>query len=153
MEFEGAVTIEADSQFVWDRVSDPAVLMDCVPGAKEVNRESETKYTGIIERTLARVTVEFDGAAEILELDAPEKIVASATGEDSRTNSRLDADLTMEITPEGTASDVGYTIDIAFTGRLASLGSRIVKRKINADINSFLDNVKSRIESDDIEQA
>jgi carbon monoxide dehydrogenase subunit G len=35
-----------------------------------------------------------------------------------------------------------------FTGRLATLGSRIVKRKISSDIGTFLDNVKEKIEAE-----
>jgi carbon monoxide dehydrogenase subunit G len=153
MEFEGDFTIEADSQFVWERISDPEVLMECVPGAKEVNQVSETKYTGVIERGMAGVSLELDGAAEIIELDPPEKIVATANGQDSRTNSRLDADITLEITPDGDVSDIHYVIEMDFTGRLATLGSRIVKRKINSDINTFLDNVKEKIEADKAEQS
>ena len=152
MEFEGTFTIEADSEFVWERISDPEVLMECVPGAKEVNQVSETKYTGVIERGMAGITLELDGSAEILELQPPEKIVATASGQDSRTNSRMDADLTIEITPEGDASEISYHIDLDFTGRLATLGSRIVKRKINSDINTFLDNVKEKIEAEKVEQ-
>lgn len=153
MEFEGTFTIEADSEFVWDRISDPEVLMECVPGAKEVNQVSETKYTGVIERGMAGITLELDGSAEIIELQPPEKIVATASGQDSRTNSRMDADLTLEIAPDGDASEISYHIDMDFTGRLATLGSRIVKRKVSSDINTFLDNVKEKIEAEKDNQA
>jgi carbon monoxide dehydrogenase subunit G len=47
---------------------------------------------------------------------------------------------------------ISYVIDMDFTGRLASLGARIVKRKINADINTFFDNIKERAESEPPEQ-
>jgi carbon monoxide dehydrogenase subunit G len=153
MEFDGTFTIEAESEFVWDRISDPEVLMECVPGAKEVNKVSDREYTGVIERGMAGITLELDGSAEILELHPPEKIVATASGQDSRTNSRMDADLTIEITPQGDASEIEYDIDMEFTGRLATLGSRIVKRKISSDIGTFLDNVKEKIEAESDAQA
>lgn len=153
MEFEGDFTIEADSEFVWDRISDPEVLMECVPGAKEISQESETKYTGIVERGMAGVTVELDGSAEITELQPPDRIEATASGQDTKTNSRMDADVTIEITPKGEASEINYFIDMDFTGRLATLGSRIVKRKISSDISTFLDNVKEKIEAEKVEQA
>ena len=40
-----------------------------------------------------------------------------------------------------------YYVDVEFTGRLATLGARIVKRKINSDIGLFFDNIRDRAES------
>ena len=146
MEFEGEVSIGADGQRVWEMTSDPEVLMSCVPGAKEIEQLSETKYRGTIERGVAGVTIALEGEAEIVELDPPSRIVAEAGGQDARTNSRMDATAEMEIASDDGASALSYHIDLDFTGRLASLGSRIVKRQINSDINTFFDNLKELAE-------
>lgn len=149
MQFEGEVSIEADSDRVWELTSDPEMLMSFVPGAREVVKLSETKYEGVIERSVADVTISLSGDAEIVELDPPQRIVADASGEDTRTNSRMEATAVMEITPDNGSSTLHYTVDVEFTGRLATLGSRIIKRKINSDIETFFDNLKGRAEGDD----
>lgn len=146
MEFEGEVTIDADKQRIWELISDPEILVECVPGAKEVNRVSENKYTGVIERGLAGVNISLDGEVEMTELNAPDNIVAEASGQDTRTNSRMDATAEMTITEEDEGSTLSYHIDMDFTGRLATLGSRIVKRKINSDINTYFDNLQEMAE-------
>ncbi len=152
MEFEGDVTINADKERVWELISDPELLVECVPGAKEINRVSESKYTGVIERGLAGVSISLDGEVEMIELNAPDNVVAEASGQDTRTNSRMDATAEMTITEEDGGSTLSYQIDMDFTGRLATLGSRIVKRKINSDINTFFENVQKIAEGGDLEE-
>lgn len=149
MEFEGEVAIAADEERVWELTSDPEVLMTCVPGAEEITKLSETKYEGTIERGVGGVSISLDGTAEIVELDPPSRITANAAGEDAKTNSRMAATAEMEIEADNGGSTLNYSIDITFTGRLASLGSRIVKRQINSDINTFFDNVKALAENED----
>jgi carbon monoxide dehydrogenase subunit G len=56
------------------------------------------------------------------------------------------AEMSMEDNGDGSTTLI-YHVDIAFTGRLATLGARIVKRKINSDIGLFFDNLRSRAES------
>lgn len=148
MKFTDVVEIDAGSQRVWERASDPEVLLRCVPGAKQVEQVNERKYTGVVERGIANISVALDGEAEITKLDAPETIVATASGEDSRTNSRLDAIVELEITSDGDSSILHYEIDLNFTGRLATLGSRVVKRKIKSDLDTFINNLKQDIESE-----
>lgn len=153
MEFEDTKVIDTDKDHLWELVSDPEVLAMCVPGAKEVNKLSETRYEGVIERGLAGVSLSLEGEVEITELNEPDYLSAEVTGEDTRTNSRMDAVAEMEMSE----TDVGqtaldYRVDMDFTGRLASLGSRIVKRKISSDIDTFFVNVQERAE-DEAEEA
>lgn len=147
MEFEDEVTISTDKDRLWELVSDPEVLVNCVPGAKEVEKISKTKYVGTVERGLAGISVSLDGEVEMTELNAPDSLEATVSGEDSRTNSRMDADAEMNMTDAGDGeTTLSYYIDMEFTGRLASMGARILKRKVNSDIGTFFDNIKERAE-------
>lgn len=147
MEFEDEVTISTDKDHLWELVSDPEVLVNCVPGAKEVEKVSETKYVGTVERGLAGISVSLDGEVEMTELNAPDSLEATVHGEDTRTNSRMDADAEMNMTEvSDDETTLSYYIDMEFTGRLASMGARILKRKVNSDIGTFFDNIKERAE-------
>lgn len=149
MEFEDSKVIETEKDHLWELVSDPEVLATCVPGAKEVNKLSETRYEGVIERGLAGVSVSLDGEVEITELDEPDYLSAEATGEDMKTNSRMDAVAEMDMTEtDDGQTTLEYHVDMDFTGRLATLGARIVKRKISSDIDTFFDNIQERAEGE-----
>lgn len=146
MQFDGEVTIETDRETLWEIISDPEALVLCVPGAEEVERISETRYSGTIKRGIAGINVELEGEVELTELDPYDRMVADAKGEDERTGSIMLADAEMELSDDGEATQLAYVVDCEFTGKLATLGSRIMKRKIASDIDTFFDNVKERAE-------
>lgn len=147
MEFEDEVTVSTNNDHLWELVSDPEVLVNCVPGAKEVEKISETKYVGVVERGLAGISVSLNGEVEMTELNPPGSLEATVSGEDSRTNSRMDADAEMTMTEtDENETNLHYHVDLEFTGRLASMGARIVKRKVSSDIDTFFANIKERAE-------
>ena len=143
MNFEGEVVIEADRERVWDLVSDPEVLVVCVPGAEEVERVSETTYTGTIVQSVAGVSLELSGEVEMVEMRPPEHILAEATGEDNRTNSRMDATMEMDLSSVTEGSELAYDVDVDVTGRVATVGARIMKRKISSEIDTYFDNIRT----------
>lgn len=147
MEFEDEIAIDTDKEHLWSLVSDPEVLVECVPGAKEVERLNEREYRGVVERGVAGVSIALDGEVEMTELDEPNALNAIARGDDARSNSRMEATMTMDLSEDGDETRIEYFIDMDFTGRLASLGARIVKRKINSDIDVFFENIKERAET------
>lgn len=150
MEFSGEVEIGASKDRVWELVSDPEVLTECVPGAEEVEQLSEDRYRGTIKRGIAGVNLSLEGEVEMVKLNPPDNLTAEASGEDARTNSRMDATAGMTMTElDAATTELSYEVDMSFTGRLASLGSRIVKRKINSDIKTFFDNVRDRAEDEE----
>lgn len=147
MEFADELVIDTDRDHLWTLVSDPAVLVECVPGAKEITRVSEREYHGVVERGISGITLTLDGEVEMTEFDEPTHMGAEARGEDRRSNARMEATMQMDLTEDEDGTTIAYVIDLDFSGRLASLGARIVKRKINADINTFFENIKERAEA------
>lgn len=147
MQFDGEVTIGADQETVWETISDPETLVICVPGAEEVEQITETHYTGRIKRGIAGVNIELNGEVEMKELIEPDRMAADVSGQDELTGSMMTADAQMTLEGNGDETDLSYTIDVEFTGKLATLGSRIMKRRIKKDMNTFFDNISEHAES------
>jgi len=145
MEFQGTRQIESTGEDLWELISDPEVLVWCVPGAKDVTMISEQKYTGVIERSFAGLTVELDGEVELTELDPPDRIVVSATGTDriTKTVMNADGDLLLETAEDG-VTELAYDMTMEFTGKLPA---HLLKSRINKDIDRFFDNVQDAAEN------
>lgn len=147
MQFDGEVAIGTDQVTVWETISDPEALVMCVPGAEEVERISETHYRGRIKRGIAGVNVELNGEVEMKELVEPDRMVADVSGEDELTGSIMTADAQMDLEEDADGTVLSYTMDVEFTGKLATLGSRIMKRKIKKDMGTFFDNIREHAEN------
>ncbi|MFB6110239.1 MAG: CoxG family protein [Halodesulfurarchaeum sp.] len=145
MNYEGSVTIPAERGTVWKTVRDPEVLTACVTGAEEIEQVSDREYEGVIRQTVAGVSVEMDGNLQIEEWDAPRWLRFTGVGSDTHTGSRMEVDADVKITDGEDGSTLSYDVEVTFTGKLASLGSRVLRRQIQSNIDAYFDNLADHV--------
>ncbi len=149
MLLKGDVTIHAPRKKVWDFLTDPNQIGQCVPGVEKIETVEELKkYRGVVSVGLGSVKARFSGDVEILELDEPNRAKLKAHG--TATGSAADAlsEMYLSDAPDNSTL-VQWTADINVSGQLASLVSRLmvpVSQKL-ADV--FYDEVRKRIETAD----
>lgn len=145
MQLEGDHEFAAPAETIFDVTFRPEVLEACIPGADEVERTSDTEYEGQVTRGLASITVTMDLEVEVVEDDRPEKVVIELEGNDNRTNSTADGTVTVTSSEDDDGTTLSYEAEINFTGRLASLGGRLIKRQINKDLKTFFDDLEEEV--------
>ncbi len=147
MLLKGEVTIHAPRKPVWDFLTDPNQVGQCVPGVERIEVVEPNKlYRGVVSVGLGTVKARFSGDVEILELDEPHHAKLKAHG--TATGSAADAvsEMTLSDGPDN-ATIVNWTADVNVSGQLASLVSRLmmpVSQKLSA---LFYEEVRRRIES------
>jgi uncharacterized protein len=150
MLLKGDVTIHAPRRKVWNFLTDPNQIGQCVPGVEKIETTEDLKrYRGVVSVGLGSVKARFSGEVEILELDEPNRAKLKAHG--TATGSAADAVSEMRLSdgPDGSTL-VQWTADINVSGQLTSLVSRLmvpVSQKLAA---VFYDEVRKRIEQEEI---
>lgn len=150
MLLKGEVTIHAPRRKVWNFLTDPNQIGQCVPGVEKIETiEDLKKYRGVVSVGLGSVKARFSGEVEILELDEPNRAKLKAHG--TATGSAADAlsEMMLSDGPDGSTL-VQWTADINVSGQLTSLVSRLmvpVSQKLAA---VFYDEVRKRIEQEEI---
>jgi carbon monoxide dehydrogenase subunit G len=147
LEFSDRIRVDTTPESLWETVSDPQTLTECVPGADSIERVSDRKYTVEITRGVARLTVSLSGEAEFVEMNPPDYVVTSATAFDSKTGSNFDILAAMEIqeTDSGDAELV-YTAEVEFSGGVAGVSTSVLRPIVARDIDTYFANVKDRVE-------
>lgn len=145
MEHQETTTVPAQRAAVWEPITDPSVLTRCVMGAQEVRRVDDRTYEGVIEQSVAGVSVTMTGEVHIEELDRPERLVFTGSGSDDRTGSRMDADVEVVLSEVGAETELAYQVDVQFAGRLSTLGSRVLRRQIAANVDTYFDNLAEHV--------
>lgn len=148
MRLEGDSQFEAPAETIFDVTFQPEVLEACIPGADKVEKMSDTEYSGQVTRGLASITVTMDLDGAIVENERPERVVIELEGSDNRTNSTADGTVTVTSSENGDKTTLSYEADITFTGRLASLGGRLIKRQVNKDLQTFFDELEEEVAVD-----
>ncbi|MEW6239594.1 MAG: carbon monoxide dehydrogenase subunit G [Chloroflexota bacterium] len=147
MNISGDVTIQAPRKKVWDFMTDPNQIGQCLPGLEKIETiEDMKRYHGVVSVGLGSVKARFSGEVEIVELDEPNRTKLKAHG--TATGSAADAvsELSLSDGPNDSTL-VHWTADINVSGQLASLVSRLlvpVSQKLAA---VFYDEVRKRIET------
>jgi uncharacterized protein len=149
MLLKGDVTIHAPRKKVWDFLTDPNQLGQCVPGIEKIETVEDLKhYRGVVLVGLGSVKARFSGGIEILELDEPNRAKLKAHG--TATGSAADAVSEM-ILSDGLDNStlVHWTADINVSGQIASLASRLMVPVSQKLAGVFYDEVRKRIETVD----
>jgi carbon monoxide dehydrogenase subunit G len=149
MLLKGDVTIHAPRKKVWDFLTDPNQIGQCVPGIEKIETIEELKrYHGVVSVGLGSVKARFSGEVDVLELDEPNRAKLKAHG--TATGSAADAVSEMSLSdgPDN-STVVHWTADINVSGQLASLVSRLMVPVSQKLAGVFYNEVRKRIETAD----
>ena len=146
MQLKGNVTIKAPRKKVWDFLTDPNQLGQCVPGIEKVEEiEKLKKYHGVVAVGLGSVKAKFDGDVDILELNEPNFAKLKAHGKATGSAADAVSEMKMSDAPDN-CTLVEWTADVSVSGQLASLVSRLMVPVSLKLAGVFYDGVKKKIE-------
>ena len=109
---------------------DAPTMRSCIPGCEELVRVDDTHYTGRLVNEIAHVRFNASFSVEIVGIELPHEVRAVLKGEDRRLASSLKLDAALQVRPEGAASIVSYSMEIAMWGKLGRMGESIFRRRI-----------------------
>ena len=138
-------SVDSDARTVWAVISDPWVVVDCVPGAILGGQRDDGSFDAAVTVKLGPVKVAFQAVVS-LELDATGMVGhVSARGKDSQGGTRVGSTMTFTVREEA-ESRSGVTIDsdVEISGRLAGVietGASIVVARMSSE---FAENLAKR---------
>jgi len=152
MLLKGDVAIHAPRKRVWDFLTDPNQIGQCVPGVEKIEIiEPNKKYRGVVSIGLGGVKARFNGDVDVLEMDEPNRAKLKAHG----TATGTAADLVSEMSLSDGAEDstlVHWTADVSVSGQLASLAARLMLPVSQKLSEQFYNEVRRRIETGEANQ-
>lgn len=125
MQMTGTRTIAAPPDQVYAALLDPDVLMDCIPGCKEMSGSPDDGFNATVTQKVGPVKATFHGHVALGDRDAPHGLTLSGEGKGGPAGfARGGAKVALAPVPQGT--ELSYEVDAHVGGKLAQLGSRIV---------------------------
>lgn len=150
MIIENEFTVPVHPDRALDLLTDVPRIAPCVPGVTLTEARPDRSYDGTASVRLGPVALTFDGTARIEEIDeAAQTARVTAEGKDKKGRGRATADVTFKITPDGDASRVSVTTDLALTGTVAQYGraSGLITEVANQIIADFVRNLEAELQS------
>jgi len=153
MILKGDVTIRAPRKKVWDFMTDPDQIGQCVPGVEKIEMiEPLKRYRGIVSVGFGAVKARFSGEVEILELEEPDHAKLKAHGSASGSVADALSEMSLSDGPDG-STILHWTADVTVAGQLASLAARLMVPVSEKLAGVFYDQVRKKIESENVKTA
>lgn len=125
MEMTGTQRIEAPRERVWQALNDPTILRAAIPGCESVEKVSDTAMTAVVVLRLGPVKAAFQGDVTLSDLDPPNGYTISGEGKGGSAGfAKGSARVTLA--PQGSATDLSYSVKADVGGKLAQLGGRLI---------------------------
>lgn len=146
MRFEGNLLITQPVEKVWEFLWDVEKLSRCIPGCQSVKTVKEReKYELTVKDNVGPITVQFEMLADVKKMDPLKRIEIAMEGKDFKAGG-VRQTMALALTPRGSHTEIAFETDVNVFGRLGTLGYPFVKKKAEAVIKEFGDNVRDAIE-------
>ncbi len=137
------IEVPSAPRIVWDLLSDPRAVVDCVPGAALGDEREDGSFDATLTVKFGPAKVTFR-ARVALELDTAAMVGhVTAKGKDKQGGARFRATMTFKVEeqaePPGSAIPIDAQVEIA--GRLASLvegGAKLVVKRMTGEFSERL---------------
>lgn len=142
MELTDEIRIAAPKNVVYAALNDPDVLKRCIPGCEELIKHSDTELEARVVLKVGPVKARFSGEVVLDAAGAPDAFSLTGHGNGGAAgNAKGGADV--RLTADGAETILSYQAKAEISGKLAQLGSRLIKstaKKLAAKFfNSFAD--------------
>lgn len=131
---------------VWEYLSDPTKIVECVPGATLTEKIDDKNYKGQVTSSFGPVKASYNGEIQITEMDAAtRKMALVGKGLDSKGKGSADMLMNGSLIEKDGGTSVKFTMEISISGMLAQFGSRLIKDVSENLLNQFVDNFKAKL--------
>ncbi len=146
MKFQGNLLIARPIEKVWEFLWDIEKLSKCIPGCQAVKTLKEReRYELSVKDSVGPITVQLELLADVKKIEPLKRIEIAMQGKDFKAGG-VRQTMALALASKDNETQVDFETDVNVFGRLGTLGYPFVKKKAEAVIKEFGDNVKSAIE-------
>jgi carbon monoxide dehydrogenase subunit G len=147
MEISGTFDFLASQQAVWDALMDPNVIAQAIPGVKEmmpVDGEPNT-WRAIAKVGVASISGTYSGIIKMSEVDAPTRYRLTVNGEGQQSIIGGTAVMELSYDPEKQQTHLIWTAEANISGKLASIGQRLIKSAAGLLSRQFFQGIAKQV--------
>jgi carbon monoxide dehydrogenase subunit G len=144
MILEGTFRLPSDQEKVWDFVSEPSKIIECVPGLQAFTVGENRRISATVKVSIGFIRGTFQATSKVVKEDHPNHTaVLELTG--SGAGSGFSGFGEIRIAAVGVESDLTWKADVKISGPLGGLAKPLVEGNIKKIVTQLFDCVKSKL--------
>jgi carbon monoxide dehydrogenase subunit G len=149
MEMSGEYRIDAPIAEVWAALNDIEILKICIPGCEELEQASDTEMTAKVALKIGPVKARFNGAVTFENVTPPEGYSIVGEGQGGIAGfAKGGADV--QLVEDGDETVLTYQAKAQVGGKIAQLGSRLIKSTAAKLADKFFKNFRDALAPEEI---
>jgi carbon monoxide dehydrogenase subunit G len=141
MEIQESHDLPLPVAVVWKALNDRDVLESAIPGCQELVQNSPTKLSAVVKVKIGPVSATFEGDVKLSKLKPPNSYVISGSGTGGVAGGASgSAKVRLKKIDKGKGTRLSYDVDVAVTGKIAQLGSRLIMSSAKKYAKTFFSN-------------
>ena len=137
MKVDGNVTMSGTQQAVYETLSDPAALRQCLPGCEKFDEIAPGRYETVLKAGVAGIKGTFTGTVTLSDAKPPESYTLTVEGTFSGGFVKGVGNIALASDGDGSKTKVTYAGDGQVGGPLASVGQRLMAPGVKMVANQF----------------
>lgn len=144
MDLSGETLIPAPIDRVWAGLNDPETLRRCIPGCEALEAQSPTEMTARVVQKIGPVNASFSGQVTLSEINAPRSYRITGQGSGGVAGFAKGSAL-IRLAEEAGGTRLTYEVDVAVGGKIAQLGSRMIKGVADSLARKFFESFSQAV--------
>ena len=141
MTMTGEVQLPASREKVWDKLNDPEVLKQCVPGCEQLDRIGDNEFQAVATVKVGPVKARWKGKIKLSDFDPPTSYRITGEGEGGVAGfAKGGAVVSLADKDGGTL--LSYNVEAQIGGKLAQLGQRLINSAAKKTADDFFERFK-----------
>src|SRR6201986_2279799 len=145
MTMNGEVQLAAPREVVWEKLNDPEVLKQCIPGCEELNKTSDTELNAVATIKIGPVKARFKGRVHLSDMDPPNGYKISGEGEGGVAGFAKGG-ATVALADKDGGTLLTYDVEAQIGGKLAPLRQRLINGSAKKLADEFFANFAKAVE-------
>lgn len=147
MEIVGQITVPVSRPVVFEEMQKPETLERAIPNCESLEQRGEDVYHAVIDERIAGVSMKLELDIEITALREPEYVEIAIDGEALGGNTGAAGTGTFELSSiDDDQTEIDYAMDISVSGKLASLGFKMLNHVVEKRVGQMGDNIEKLFE-------
>jgi carbon monoxide dehydrogenase subunit G len=141
---QGQWQFEAERELVWQTLTDPNIVAQCIPGCEKMEPTGDDTYLATMAVGVGSVKGRFTATIRLTDQQFPERYRLIVEAKSSVGFVKGDGIIALQEVAEG-QTQVSIDGEVQIGGTLASVGSRLLQAAANAQLNRFFEAMRQQV--------
>ena len=145
--------LNADINAIWKALTNPEIIVVCIPGAQLTETIDEDHFKGKVSVKIGLVIAKFRGEVEFSKRDSSTyELVMMGKGADINGKGGAAMSMGLTLNELETCTEAYCKMTVSITGRIAQFGSRMFEAVNNKLFEQFINNFSNLLEQENWEE-